>query len=95
MNKSLIRRYIEEHTETINKFDELKIDEAIRLILDAIENDSTIFWCGNGGSASQANHYAMSYRSDQSLRECSYLDMATAKLPNEIKRLSSRTDTIL
>ena len=56
MNKSLIRRYIEEHTETINKFDELKIDEAIRLILDAIENDSTIFWCGNGGSASQANH---------------------------------------
>jgi len=56
MNKSLIRRYIEEHTETINKFDELKIDEATRLIIDAIENDSTIFWCGNGGSASQANH---------------------------------------
>ena len=26
------------------------------MMIDALSNDSTIFWCGNGGSASQANH---------------------------------------
>ena len=56
MNKKLIRQFIDEHSETIKKFDELKIDSAIKIIIDAINNGSKIFWCGNGGSASQANH---------------------------------------
>ncbi len=56
MNKSLINKFIEEHSETIKKFDELKIVHAIELITKAIDNCATIFWCGNGGSASQANH---------------------------------------
>ena len=25
-------------------------------LIEALKNGSTIFWCGNGGSASQANH---------------------------------------
>ena len=56
MNKSLIRQSIEEHSRTIEKFDENQINEAIKLIINTIDNGSTIFWCGNGGSASQANH---------------------------------------
>lgn len=56
MNKPLINQFIEEHSETIKKIDELKIDNAIKIIIDAIDNGSKIFWCGNGGSASQANH---------------------------------------
>lgn len=56
MNKTLINQFIEEHSETIKKIDELKIDNAIKIIIDAIDNGSKIFWCGNGGSASQANH---------------------------------------
>ena len=56
MNKSLINKFIVEHSKTIKKIDELKIDNAIKIIIDAIDNGSKIFWCGNGGSASQANH---------------------------------------
>ena len=56
MNKPLINQFLEEHSETIKKIDELKIDNAIKIIIDAIDNGSKIFWCGNGGSASQANH---------------------------------------
>ncbi len=56
MNKKLIRQFIDEHSETVKKFDELKIDKAIEIMTNAINNGSKIFWCGNGGSASQANH---------------------------------------
>ena len=56
MNKSLIKKFIDEHSKTVNKFDECKIEDAIKLMINAIDTNSKIFWCGNGGSASQANH---------------------------------------
>ena len=56
MNKNLIKQSIEEHSEAVNKFDELKIIDAVKLMIETIDNGSKIFWCGNGGSASQANH---------------------------------------
>ena len=56
MNNNLIKQFIEEHSETVKKFDSLKIDNAVKIMIDALNNDSKIFWCGNGGSASQANH---------------------------------------
>lgn len=56
MNKSLIEQFISEHAETIKKINLHKINEAIELIIGAIDNNSRVFWCGNGGSASQANH---------------------------------------
>ena len=56
MNRNLIRQFIEEHTETIKKFDSSEIDNIVKIMIDAINNGSKIFWCGNGGSASQANH---------------------------------------
>ena len=56
MSKSLIKKFIENHIETVKKFDASQINDAIKLMINAIEDGSTIFWCGNGGSASQANH---------------------------------------
>jgi len=56
MNNNLIKQFIQEHSETVKKFDLSKIDHAVKMMIDALSNDSTIFWCGNGGSASQANH---------------------------------------
>lgn len=56
MNKNLIKQFIEEHLEAVKKFDELKISDAVKLMIKTIESGSKIFWCGNGGSASQANH---------------------------------------
>ena len=56
MNKSLINKFIVEHSETIKKINELQIANVIKIIIDSIDSGSKIFWCGNGGSASQANH---------------------------------------
>ena len=56
MNRNLINQFIEEHTKTINKIDKLEIDNAVKIIINALNNGSKIFWCGNRGSASQANH---------------------------------------
>jgi hypothetical protein len=42
MNKNLIKQSIEEHTETIKKFDELKISDAVKLMIETIERGSTI-----------------------------------------------------
>ena len=56
MNNNLIKQFIKEHLETVKNFDSSKIDNAVKIMIDAINNDSKIFWCGNGGSASQANH---------------------------------------
>lgn len=56
MSKSLIKQFIKEHSETVKKFDDIKINDASKLMIEALDNGSTIFWCGNGGSASQANH---------------------------------------
>lgn len=56
MKNKLIDNSIEQHKEIINNIDKEKIFKASEMIINAIDNKSTIFWCGNGGSASQANH---------------------------------------
>jgi len=55
----IIKKSIESHINVVNLLDEIllsKIDTAALLIINALKNNHTVFWCGNGGSASQANH---------------------------------------
>ena len=52
----LINSSIKSHAETLNLIDEKKIHHASDLIQQSLSGNNTIFWCGNGGSASQANH---------------------------------------
>ena len=54
--KDLINSSIKSHAETLNLIDEKKIHHASDLIQQSLSGNNTIFWCGNGGSASQANH---------------------------------------
>lgn len=54
--KDLINRSIQSHSEALNLLDEKKIHHASDLIKQSLSGNNTIFWCGNGGSASQANH---------------------------------------
>jgi D-sedoheptulose 7-phosphate isomerase len=42
--------------DAINKIDLAKVDQAIALFQEALDNDCQIFTCGNGGSASTASH---------------------------------------
>ena len=54
--KDLINSSIKSHAETLNLIDEKKIHHSSDLIQQSLSGNNTIFWCGNGGSASQANH---------------------------------------
>tara|TARA_B100001175_G_scaffold109149_1_gene92747 strand:- start:1691 stop:2251 length:561 start_codon:yes stop_codon:yes gene_type:complete len=56
MKKDLIENSIKKHLEVLKLIDIDSISSAARILLNAIRNGNTIFWCGNGGSASQANH---------------------------------------
>ena len=59
MNK-ITQQHIKEHfdlLEPIKTLDE-KIINASLLMIDALKNGKSIFWCGNGGSASDSEHLA-------------------------------------
>jgi len=54
--KDLINNSLKNHSEVLQLINESNIISSANIILDAINEGKTIFWCGNGGSASQANH---------------------------------------
>ncbi len=50
-----------EHGEVLTSVRETlleKIEKGASLISDSLGNDGTVFWCGNGGSASDSQHLA-------------------------------------
>jgi D-sedoheptulose 7-phosphate isomerase len=59
MNK-LINKHFEEHKSALNKTCQLEgsIDNIANLLIDCLRKNGTIFWCGNGGSASDSQHLA-------------------------------------
>ena len=54
--KDLINKSLKHHSAVLQLIDESDIINSANIILNAINGGKTIFWCGNGGSASQANH---------------------------------------
>ena len=54
--KELINSSIKNHSEILKHINQDMINSASDIMIDAIGKGKTIFWCGNGGSASQANH---------------------------------------
>ena len=54
--KDLIDNSLKNNSEVLQLINESDIISSANIILDAINEGKTIFWCGNGGSASQANH---------------------------------------
>ena len=58
--QNIIKRHILEHQEVLNSIDLLSpaIEKIALLMIDALKKGKAIFWCGNGGSASDAQHLA-------------------------------------
>ena len=54
--KSFINSSIKNHASALKLINDSDIINSANIILNAISQGKTIFWCGNGGSASQANH---------------------------------------
>ena len=58
--KDLIKNHIAEHQAVLGELSNLipQIEGVASTLVYALKNGKTIFWCGNGGSASDAQHLA-------------------------------------
>ena len=59
--KKIISSHIQEHKNVINSFDDEmieKIENISNILINSLSKGNTIFWCGNGGSASDSQHLA-------------------------------------
>ena len=58
--KQIIKEHFLEHKAALESFAELEesIEKVANLLINCLKNDGTIFWCGNGGSASDSQHLA-------------------------------------
>lgn len=64
MNKVLIDRCLAEHEEVIRTVRNTlpnQISKAAAVVLEAIDRGNTVFLCGNGGSAADAQHIAAEF----------------------------------
>lgn len=59
MNK-IIKKHILEHRVTLDAIFDLdkSIEKAAKLLIHCLKMNGTVFWCGNGGSASDSQHLA-------------------------------------
>lgn len=58
--KESIKKHIFEHRSVIDAMDgiEIAIEKIAELMIKCLRENGTIFWCGNGGSASDSQHLA-------------------------------------
>ena len=58
--KDLIKKHIFEHKLILDSLSDLdkSIEKVAVLLIKCLENEGTVFWCGNGGSASDSQHLA-------------------------------------
>ena len=58
--KKIIEDHFFEHRATLDLVADLSdsIEKVAKLFINCLKNDGTIFWCGNGGSASDSQHLA-------------------------------------
>ena len=59
MNET-IKKHLDEHQTVLSTLESLapQIETVANHMIQALQNGNTIFWCGNGGSASDAQHLA-------------------------------------
>lgn len=60
MNKKSLSKYIDDTVSVLLKSKDLddKVNLATELIINSIEKNKKIIWCGNGGSAADAMHFS-------------------------------------
>ena len=56
----IIQSHIKEHQEVLDTINTIvdSIEQIARALINCLKNDGTIYWCGNGGSASDSQHLA-------------------------------------
>jgi len=56
-----ISNYIEQEIQILNKLDYSAVNEVINILEMARERESTVYICGNGGSAATASHFVCDF----------------------------------
>ena len=58
--KELISKHIQEHNDVLDSISQLdeSIEKVVNVFISCLKKGGTIFWCGNGGSASDSQHLA-------------------------------------
>lgn len=56
MINDIIKNSIKNHKDTLDLIEVNDVKFASEILIEKISSKNNIFWCGNGGSASQANH---------------------------------------
>lgn len=56
--KEYLQTYVQQSNEALNNVDKNKLEQAIDLLFDAWKENRQVFVFGNGGSASNATHFA-------------------------------------
>ena len=56
----IIKKHLHEHQTVLSTLESLapQIETVAKNMIQALQDGKTIFWCGNGGSASDAQHLA-------------------------------------
>ena len=56
----ITQSHIKEHQEVLDSINTLadSIEQIANTLINCLKNDGTIYWCGNGGSASDSQHLA-------------------------------------
>ena len=83
-----IKNYLGTLKKGINDFDVIKLQKIEEIIFDKIKKNKKIFVCGNGGSASVANHFLCDFNKGIKLS-------SNNKLKPKIISLSDNIETIL
>ena len=63
-----IREYIELEKSILDKLDIDAINEAVTVLADTLDTESTVYVFGNGGSASTASHYVCDFNKGVSIK---------------------------
>jgi D-sedoheptulose 7-phosphate isomerase len=62
--RSAVSQHLQEHLAVVSKLDNQLGDQIVdvaRLIAKALASGNTLYWCGNGGSASDSQHLAAEF----------------------------------
>jgi D-sedoheptulose 7-phosphate isomerase len=59
--RSIVKHHVDEHIQAIQLMHEQHcdtVDKIAKLLARCLNNDGAVYWCGNGGSASDSQHLA-------------------------------------
>lgn len=76
----MLKKYIDKLKKISDSIDQKKLDEAVKVLEKAIINNSNIFICGNGGSASLSDHALCDWTKRlYPKRKCKVIDLTSNK----------------